>query len=196
MRIWPGSSYPLGAAWDGKGVNFAIYSENATSISLLLYESQNSPTPRHRIPLTEKSGYVWHCYLPDIMPGQLYAYSVDGPYEPDKGLRFNKKKALIDPYSRAITGTIPTNDAMFGHKLGDPTQDLSRDERDSGPFSPKSLIIDSRYDWEGDSLLRTPWNETVIYETHVKGFTKLHPGIPRKKEALMLDSLLRKSFAT
>jgi isoamylase len=181
MRIWPGSSYPLGATWDGKGVNFAIYSENATSISLLLYEGQNSSTPRHRIRLTEKSGFVWHSYLPDIMPGQLYAYSVDGPYEPEKGLRFNKNKALIDPYSRAITGTVPSNDAMFGYKLGDPDQDLSRNERDSGPFSPKSLVVDSKYDWEGDSLLKTPWNETVIYETHVKGFTKLHPTLPEEK---------------
>jgi isoamylase len=181
MRIWPGYSYPLGATWDGKGVNFAIFSENATSINLLLYESENSPNPHDKVPLTEKTGFVWHSYLPDILPGQLYAYSVDGSYEPQKGLRFSKNKALIDPYAKAIAGTISWDDAMFGYKIGDANGDLSIDERDSGPFLPKSIVIDTKYDWEGDTLLHTPWNDTVIYEVHVKGMTKLHPDVPEEQ---------------
>ncbi len=124
MRIWPGSAYPLGASFDGKGANFAIYSENAISVTLLLYESEHSPAPRERIPLTEKTGHVWHSYLPDVLPGQLYAFSADGPYEPEKGLRFNKNKALIDPYARAITGSVRPNDEMFGYKIGDPSADI------------------------------------------------------------------------
>ena len=181
MRIWPGSAYPLGASWDGRGVNFAIYSENARSVTLLLYECEHSPTPRERIPLTEKTGHVWHAYLPDLLPGQLYALSVDGLYEPEKGFRFNKKKALIDPYAKAITGSVPSNDEMFGYKMDDPSADLSIDERDSGSFCPKSIVIDPKYNWEGDTLLRTPWNETVIYEAHVKGLTKLRPDLPEEK---------------
>jgi isoamylase len=181
MRSWPGSAYPLGASWEGRGVNFAVYSENAISVTLLLYESEHSPAPRERIPLTEKTGHVWHAYLPDLLPGQLYAFSVDGPYAPEKGLRFNKYKALIDPYARAITGTVKSTDEMFGYKIGDPSADLSMDDRDSGPSCPKSLVIDPKFNWEGDTLLKTPWNETVIYEAHVKGLTKLHPELPEQK---------------
>ncbi len=181
MRIWPGSSYPLGATWDGKGVNFAIFSENATAVTLLLYESEHSKEPRDRIPLGERTGYVWHAYLPDILPGQLYAFSIDGPYDPQKGFRFNKNKALVDPYAKAIAGVTAWDDAMFGYKVGDPNEDLSMDERESGPFVPKTIVIDTKYDWEGDSLLHIPWNDTVIYEAHVKGLTKLHPDVPEEK---------------
>ncbi len=181
MRVWPGSSSPLGATWDGRGVNFAIFSENATGITLLLYQSEQSKEPKYRVPLSERTGYVWHAYLPDILPGQLYAYSVDGPYDPQKGFRFNPNKALIDPYAKAVAGTISWDNAMFGYKIGDSSEDMSFDERDSGPFLPKSIVIDTAYDWEGDKLLRTPWNETVIYETHVKGLTKLHPEVPEEE---------------
>lgn len=181
MRIWPGSSYPLGATWDGKGVNFAIFSENAVSVTLLLYETERSSAPKDSVQLSERTGYVWHAYLPDILPGQLYAYSVDGPYEPQKGLRFNKNKALIDPYAKAIAGTIYWDDAMFGYRVGDPASDLSMDDRDSGPFLPKSIVIDTKYDWEGDTLLHVPWNDTVIYETHVRGLTKLHQDVPENE---------------
>ena len=177
MRIWPGSQYPLGATWDGKGVNFAIYSENAIAVDLLLYESEKSDRPRDRIQMSERTGYVWHVYLPDILPGQLYAYSVDGPYEPQKAMRFNKNKALIDPYAKAIAGTISWDNSLFGYKVGDSEVDLSFDSGDSGPFVPKSIVVDTKYDWEGDSLLHIPWNETIIYETHVKGFTNLHPEV-------------------
>jgi isoamylase len=181
LRVWPGSPYPLGATWDGRGVNFAIFSENATEVILLLYQSEESKEPRYKVSLPERTGYVWHAYLPDVLPGQLYAYSVDGFYEPQKGLRFNHNKALIDPYAKAVAGTISWDDSLFGFKIGDNSDDLTFDESNSGPFIPKSIVIDTTYDWEGDELLRIPWNETVIYETHVKGLTKLHPEVPQTK---------------
>lgn len=179
MRAWPGKPYPLGATWDGHGVNFALFSENATAVELLLYENSKSPTPKERIQFLEKSGQIWHAYLPDLLPGQSYAYSVDGKYDPKSGMRFNKNKALIDPYARAIGGTISWNNAMFGYAVGDPAEDLSFDSTDSGPFLPKCIVIDESYDWEGDQFLRIPWNETVIYETHVKGMTILDQEIPQ-----------------
>jgi isoamylase len=157
---------------DARGTNFSIFSENATEVNLLLYEDAGAE-PKERVPLTEKTGHIWHAYLPDLPPGQLYAYSVDGPYDPQKGHRFNRHKALIDPYAKAISGTIQWDDSLFGYKLGDPENDLSMDYRDSGPFVPKCVTIDPSFDWEGDRPLRIPWNETITYELHVKGFTKL-----------------------
>ncbi len=182
LRGWPGKPYPLGANWDGRGVNFAIYSENATAVELLLYEGRNSREPTQSVQLKERTGYVWHSYLPDVLPGQLYAYHVNGPYDPKRGLRFNPNKALIDPYAKAIAGTIEWDDAMFGYVIGDSSEDLSMDERTSDPFIPKCVVIDtSAFDWEGDQPLHLPWNETVIYELHVKGFTKLHPEVEASK---------------
>ncbi|MDA4130000.1 MAG: glycogen debranching protein GlgX [Thaumarchaeota archaeon] len=182
MRTWPGSAYPLGATWDKRGINFAIFSENASSIDLLLYENEKSAEPREKIQLTEKTGSVWHAYLPDLLPGQLYAYSVTGPYEPEKGLRFNPNKALIDPYTKAIAGTVNWNDTLFGYRLGDEKEDLSFDNRPSGPYLPKSIVIETDYNWEEDRLLRIPWNETIIYEMHVKGFTKTNPEVTPDKQ--------------
>lgn len=182
MRVWPGRPYPLGANWDGHGVNFALYSENAVAVKLLLYEKRESREANQEINLKEKTGYVWHAYCPDMLPGQLYAYCVYGPYEPERGLRFNPNKALIDPYAKCIAGSVEWNDSIFGYKIGDPSLDLSFDERDSGPFIPKCVVINtSAFDWNGDKLLRTPWNETVIYELHVKGFTKLHYDVEESK---------------
>ena len=182
MRIWPGRPYPLGANWDGRGVNFALYSENAAEVKLLLYETPSSAEPSEEIKFREKTGYVWHAYCPDMLPGQLYSYRVDGPYEPIRGLRFNKNKSLIDPYAKSIAGIVEWNDSLFGYKVGDPAADLSFDERDSGAFVPKCVVIDtSAFDWNGDKLLRTPWNETVIYELHVKGFTKLNQEVEESK---------------
>jgi isoamylase len=181
LRVFPGVSYPLGATWDGRGVNFALFSENATSVELLLYENENSSEPKDRVSLSERTGFVWHAYLPDVLPGQLYAYSVTGSYEPEKGFRFNPHKSLIDPYAKAIAGTIEWNDALFGYKAGDPAGDLSMDDRESGAFMPKCLVVDTEYDWEDDKLLRIPWNETVIYELHTKGFTKLNPDVEEAK---------------
>ncbi len=181
MRAWPGRPYPLGATWDGKGVNFAIFSDNGTAVELKLYEKTDAQGPREVVKLREKTGHIWHIYLPDALPGQLYAYSVDGPYEPEKGLRFNSKKVLIDPYAKAIAGPIKWNDALFGYKIGNPQADLSFDDRDSGAFLPKCVVVDGSFDWEGDELLKTPWNNTIIYELHVKGFTKVHPEVEEKK---------------
>ncbi|MDA4117669.1 MAG: glycogen debranching enzyme GlgX, partial [Thaumarchaeota archaeon] len=118
MRVWPGTPYPLGATWDSKGTNFSIFSENATEVRLLLYEGAGATEPKEAIPLKGKTGYIWHSYLPDLLPGQLYAYSVDGPYEPQKGHRFNRHKALIDPYAKAISGTVQMDDSLFGYKVG------------------------------------------------------------------------------
>jgi isoamylase len=179
--VRPGKAYPLGATWDGHGVNFSLFSENATGVELLLFESAESPAPKERIQFTERSGYIWHAYLPDLLPGQLYAYSVDGPYEPKLGHRFNKNKVLIDPYAKAIGGTIAWNDAMFGYVVGDPNSDLSFGTSDSAPFIPKCVVIDDSYDWEDDKLLRIPWNETIIYETHVRGMTYLNSEVPSEK---------------
>ena len=148
MRVWPGKPYPLGANWDGRGVNFAIYSENANSVKLLFYENRESNTPTQEIELKEKTGYVWHAYCPDILPGQLYAYRVNGPYEPQRGHRFNQNKVLIDPYALAIAGTLRWNDSLFGYTIGDKAADLSFDKRDSGSFVPKCVVIDpSAFDW-------------------------------------------------
>ncbi|MGH2638149.1 MAG: glycogen debranching protein GlgX [Rhabdochlamydiaceae bacterium] len=181
MRVYPGSPYPLGANWDGKGVNFALVSEKANSVDLLLYDNDTSSEPGSRIPLAGREAHVWHAYLPDILPGQLYAYSVKGPYDPEKGIRFNSNKALIDPYAKAIAGEIHWNDALFGYTIGDPTEDLSLSQDDSGAFVPKCVVVDTSFDWRGDRLLRTPWNETVIYELHVKGFTQLRHELAHEK---------------
>ncbi|MHB1868514.1 MAG: glycogen debranching protein GlgX, partial [Nitrososphaerales archaeon] len=181
MRVYPGSPYPLGANWDGRGVNFALFSEAARSVELLLYDGEKSPEPSSRIPLVERDANVWHAFLPDVIPGQLYAYSVNGDYEPEKGQRFNSHKALIDPYAKAIAGEVVWNDAVFGYKIGDPAKDLSFSQDDSGPFVPKCVVVDTKYDWKDDRLLRIPWNETIIYEMHVKGFTQLCPDVDQEK---------------
>ncbi len=177
-EVWPGKPYPRGANWDGKGTNFSVFSENATKIELLLFDSVDSSEPSRTITLTEKTTLTWHCYLPGVSPGQLYAYRAYGPYEPAEGHRFNPSKLLIDPYAKSISGEVKWDDAVFGYMIGSPEQDLSVDTRDSAPFVPKSVVIDQSFDWEGDTHLRIPWNETIIYETHVKGLTIKHPEIP------------------
>jgi len=182
LHTWPGSPSPLGATWDGNGVNFALFSENATSVELLLFSKEDERNPEHTLELVERTAFVWHTYIPNITPGQLYAYRVHGPYDPEKGHRFNPAKALIDPYAKAITSGIEWNDALYGYRVGDPAEDLSKDERDSCPFVPKSIVIaPSGFDWEGDDHLKTPWHDTIIYELHVKGFTAQHPDIPENQ---------------
>jgi glycogen operon protein len=175
-----GKPYPLGATWDIRGTNFALFSKNATKVELLLFKTNIDSQPVEIIPIHEKTNFVWHCYLRGIAPGQLYGYRVYGPYDPEKGLRFNPKKTLIDPYAKALSGKIRWNDALFGYKIGDPRIDMSFDERDSTPFVPKSVVVDTSFDWEGDRLLDIPWNETIIYELHVKGFTKNNKAIGPK----------------
>jgi isoamylase len=176
--VYPGSPYPLGAQWDGEGVNFAIFADNATRVQLCLFDSPYEEKEITTIDLTERTHHVWHVYVPGLEPGQLYGYRVHGPYEPHNGHRYNPNKLLIDPYAKAIAGTIDWNDALFGYEIGHPKKDLSFSTIDSAPFIPKGVVIDPRFDWQGTRSLRIPYHKSVIYETHVKGFTKLHPDIP------------------
>jgi len=178
MRVWPGRSYPLGATWDGAGVNFAIYSENATRIDLCLFDSPDARSESHCIPLPEQTDIVWHGYLPDIRPGQLYGYRVHGPYDPLAGHRFNPHKVVFDPYARAVGRDVAWSDTMFGYRIGDPEQDLSFDERDNAASAPLAAVVTDSFRWGRDRPPRTPWNKTVIYECHVRGFTKRHPNVP------------------
>jgi glycogen operon protein len=161
-------------------VNFALASENATGVELCLFDG---PDENHQIannPMTEVTDLVWHIYVPGIGPGQRYGFRVHGPYEPAKGLRFNRSKLLLDPYAKAIDRPILWDDTLFGYRVGHHRADLSRDDRDSARAMPKSVVIDPSFDWEGDRLLNIPWHETIIYELHVKGFTKRHPEVPEE----------------
>jgi isoamylase len=178
IRIWPGSPYPLGAKWDGEGVNFAIFTESATGVELCLFDSPNDAVESHRIPLKERTDQVWHVYLPDIRPGQLYGYRVDGPYAPSEGHRFNKGKLLIDPYAKAISGAINWSDAIFAYRIGGPKADLEPNYANSAGGVPKCVVVNDAFTWGDDRPLHIPWNRTVIYECHVKGMTQLHPEVP------------------
>ncbi|MBI4527525.1 MAG: glycogen debranching protein GlgX, partial [Deltaproteobacteria bacterium] len=179
MKVWPGKPYPQGATWDGAGVNFALFSENATGVELCLFDSKGHRETK-RIKLTEQTAQIWHIYLPEVRPGQLYGYRVYGAYEPLEGHRFNSAKLLLDPYAKAIGGKIYWSDALFGYTMGDPDGDLSRDDRDSAAGVPKCVVVDPAFSWGTDSPPRTPWHKTVIYELHVKGFTALHPQVPKE----------------
>ncbi|HLU90527.1 MAG TPA: alpha-amylase family glycosyl hydrolase, partial [Cyclobacteriaceae bacterium] len=173
--VWPGKPYPLGANWDGEGVNFALFSENATGVFLCLFDAEEKETAR--IKLTEHTDQVWHIYLPGVAPGQLYGYRVEGPWDPENGLIFNENNLLLDPYAKAINGSIDWSDAMFGYPVQNPDEDrdLVKTSSDSASGMNKSLVIDSRFDWEEDVAPNTPLHNSVIYELHVKGFTALHP---------------------
>ena len=178
-RTRPGSPYPLGATWDGAGVNFALFSEHATAVDLCLFDPEDPRRERQRIRMQEHTNQVWHVYLPEARPGQPYGYRVQGPFEPENGHRFNPAKLLLDPYAKAITGSLQWDDALFGYRIGDPGEDLTPDDRDSAPYMPRSVVIDAAFSWGEDRPLRTPWHKTVIYEMHVKGFTARHPDVPR-----------------
>lgn len=177
---YPGSPYPLGATWDGNGVNFALYADNATGVELCLFNSTDDEVEPVKIRVKERSHHIWHVYVPDLKPGQLYGYRVHGPYDPQNGHRFNPNKLLIDPYAKAISGTIHWDDALFGYEIGHPDEDLSFSELDSAPYVPKSVVIDSNFDWSGDKAPKTSYHKSIIYEMHVKGFTQLHPDIPKE----------------
>ncbi len=174
-ELWPGQSYPLGATWDGKGTNFALFSEHATGVDLCLFDEQDHET---RIPLVERHHFVWHGYLPDVGPGQRYAYRVYGGFLPTQGHRFNVNKLLIDPYAKAIAGDIIHDEAIYSYPWHTEHEDLGFNDIDSAAYVPKCVVVDNDFDWEGDRLLRIPAHESVIYEIHVKGFTKTHPDIP------------------
>jgi isoamylase len=178
MKILPGHPYPLGATWDGKGVNFAIFSEHATRVELCLFDSADAQKESHRIQLTEQTNRIWHLYLPDARPGWLYAYRVHGRYDPSSGHRFNPSKIMVDPYAKAISRRIHWDDAMFAYRIGDPAEDLAVDNRDNAAFAPLCRVVDPAFTWGNDRPPRIPWHQTVIYETHVKGLTARHPEVP------------------
>jgi len=177
--VWPGRPYPLGATWDGEGVNFALFSEHAEAVELCLFD----PKGKRQVDclkLRQQTDQVWHCYLPDARPGLLYGYRVHGPYDPAKGLRFNPAKLLLDPYAKSIAGKLRWSDAHFGYRLGGKREDLAPDNRDDAFGMPKCQVVDSAFSWGNDRQPNTPWNDTVIYELHVKGFTHLHPDVPQR----------------
>jgi glycogen operon protein len=178
--MWPGTPYPLGATWDGGGVNFALYSENATKVELCLFDSAADQKEASCLALVEQTDMVWHAYLPDLRPGQLYGYRVHGPYEPQNGHRFNPAKVLLDPYAKTIGRNVGWRDEMFPYVLNGPREDMEIDHRDSAGCAPLAAVIDTAFTWGDDRAPRTPWHKTLIYEMHVKGFTQLHPEIPEK----------------
>jgi isoamylase len=175
--VWPGAPYPLGATWDGEGVNFALFSAHAEKVALCVFD----PSGRRelqRIALREQTDQTWHCYLPETRPGMLYGYRVDGPYKPQQGQRFNANKLLIDPYAKSLAGNIRWSDAHFGYRIGHRNADLSFDRRDDAQGMPKCRVVDPAFTWGDDRPPRVPWHDTVIYELHVRGFTIAHPDIP------------------
>jgi isoamylase len=176
-RITSGQPYPLGATWDGKGVNFALFSANATKVELCLFDA-TGVREIARFVLPECTDEVWHGYLPDARPGTLYGYRVDGPYDPAHGHRFNAHKLLLDPYAKSLHGSFRWSDAHFGYRIESPRQDLSFDRRDSARGMPKCRVVDPGFTWGADRAPDRPWSETIIYETHLRGFTKLHPAVP------------------
>ncbi len=180
VKTWLGYPYPLGATWMGNGVNFALFSENAASVELCLFESLEATEEFVRIPMREYTDQVWHVFLPDARPGQLYGYRVSGPYEPQRGLRFNNAKLLLDPYAKAIAGDVNWGDEMFGYVIGGKEEDLAQDFRDDAWGAPKSVVVDTAFDWQGDKRPAVPLHESVIYEVHVKGFSKLWQAIPEE----------------
>ena len=175
-EVWPGRPFPLGASWDGNGVNFSLFSEGGERVELCLFDDEDRET---RIEMVERRAFNWHCYVPGISPGQRYAYRVHGPYEPLEGRRFNPCKLLIDPYANAIEGPIDWEAAnVFPYlQAGSDSADLEPDDEDDAEAIPKCVVVDEAFDWEGDAHPRTAWSETIIYETHVKGFSVCHPGV-------------------
>lgn len=179
-RLWPGSPYPLGATWDGKGVNFSIYSENATKVELCLFASADDEREEVRIPLQEYSDEIWHIYLPDVTPGQVYGYRVHGTHDPQAGHRFNSNKILLDPYAKLIARNVNWSDELFGYEVGQVDEDLSFDARDNAAYAPLAAVLDPAFVWGDDKRPNTPMHKTILYEMHVRGFTKLHADIPEK----------------
>jgi glycogen operon protein len=174
MDSWPGSAYPLGATYDGSGTNFAIFSEAADRVELCLFDGDRVET---RIEVTEVDAFTWHCYLPQVQPGQRYGYRMHGAWDPAQGLRFNPNKLLLDPYTKATSGDIEWGQALFSYNFGDPD---SRNDEDSASRTMLSVVTNPYFDWAGDRQPKTPYSETVIYEAHVKGLTRLHPDVPEE----------------
>jgi len=177
--VWPGRSYPRGATWDGEGVNFALFSENAEKVELAIFD-ETGRRELQRVALRERTDYVWHCYLPEARPGMAYGYIVHGPYRPEDGHRFNPNKLLVDPYARDFVGALRWNDALYGYIIGSKREDLSFDRRASAAFMPKCRVLEPAFTWGEDRRPDVPWHDMVIYELHVRGFSILHPGVPSR----------------
>ena len=201
--VWPGRPAPRGATWDGMGVNFALFSESAERVELCLFDASGRHEVK-RLNLREQTDQVWHAYLPQARPGLLYGYRVHGPYRPREGLRYNGHKLLIDPYARQIVGAPRWHDAVFGYRIGHHDGDLSFDRRDSAPYMPRCKVIETAFSWGDDRAPEVPWNQTVIYELHARGFTQRHPGVPPEQRgtltglssAPVIEHLLRLGVTT
>jgi isoamylase len=177
-QVREGLPHPRGASWDGDGVNFALFSAHATKVELCLFDDAGKEELQ-RIELPEFTNEIWHGYVKDLKPGTIYGFRVHGPYAPEQGHRFNPNKLLLDPYARSHIGRLNWNDACFGYTVGAENGDLSFDERDSAPFVPKSVIVDPNFEWKANTVRRAvPWSKTIVYELHVRGYTKLHPAVP------------------
>ena len=181
MRIRRGAPYPLGATFDGAGVNFSLFSSVATRVELCLFNEDGEET-RHELP--EMSAFCWYGYVPGLQPGQRYGFRVHGPWDPEAGHRCCPAKLLLDPYARSVEGNTQLNEALFAQSFRAPFTQPNK--LDSARFAPRSVVIDEQFDWQGDKPLRTPWNATIIYEAHVKGFTMRHPGIPKELQGTYL----------
>ncbi len=175
--VWPGRHYPRGASWDGEGVNFSLFSANATRVELCVFDDTGR-NELQRVELTERTNDNWHCYLPEARPGMLYGYRVHGPYDPERGHRFNPHKLLLEPYAKHIRGDVRWSDAHFGYRIGHSRADLSLDRRDNAPGMPKCSVIDPAFTWGDDRPPRTPLHDTIIYELHVRGYTMRHQDVP------------------
>ena len=184
MRVWPGRPFPLGATWDGRGVNFAVASANAHTVELVLFDSPDATMETVCVPLRARTDTVWHAYLPDVQPGQLYGYRVNGPWDPSKGARFSPAKVLLDPYAKAIGRPLAWNPALLAYKPG--SNGVEPDTTDTAPFAPLATVIDSAFDWRDDAPPTTPWHETVIYELHVKGFSAANAQVPEDQRGTYL----------
>jgi glycogen operon protein len=178
MRVWPGAPQPLGAHWDGEGVNFALFSAHARGVELCLFDRPDAKEASATIAFDERANDVWHAYLPDVRPGQLYGYRVYGPYAPERGHRFNPHKLLLDPYAKALSGPVRWSDANFGYRVGHPRADLTFDRRNDAAGMPKCVVVDTAFTWGDDRHPRTPWNASVLYELHLRGYTMRHPEVP------------------
>ncbi len=180
-RVREGSAAAHGAIWDGKGTNFTLFSANATKVEVCLFDSVGGQEIE-RLALPEYTDGFWHGYIPDVNPAAVYGFRVHGPYVPEAGHRFNPNKLVLDPYARAHVGELRWAPEVFGYTIGAAGDDLSFDERDSAPFMPKCVVVDPNFDWKGAPRSRAvPWDRTIIYEAHLRGFTRLHPAVPEKK---------------
>ena len=195
LKVLQGSPYPFGATFDGKGVNFAIFSEHATKVELCLFDSVEANAEYIKIELPEYTNQVFHGYVKGLEPGHLYGYRVHGPYEPKNGLRFNPNKLLVDPYAKCIGRNLKWDDSLFCYNIGDKKEDLSFDTRDSAAFAPLCAVADDQFNWGGDVAPETPWHKTIIYEAHVKGLTALNDMVPEQLRGTYLglctDTMIR-----